>query len=162
MSELTQKALDKMQIEMNQLHSDTEDYIHNWLCIQEDDELFECILKDGKSIKEALNYLIKKAKDGSKGSRTSVMSDQQGFGIIVDYFKGNETKVGNVGIASNIPQTTKVEPKKEQLKNVQKKQAKSDSSQLMSIFDFGLEEVVENKVEQEIDIDDDEVEDDEE
>lgn len=167
MNEIKQKALDKMNQEMSKAHSDTEDYIHNWLCEQEDDELFECILKDGKSISDSLSYLTKKAKEGSKNSQSAVMSDAEGFRIIVEYFKGKETSVKSYGVVSNKPITSTVDQKqvkkvveKDNAKKEVKKEVK-DASPLMSIFDFGLDDVIENIEEQDADVDE-EVEDDEE
>lgn len=156
MSEIKQKALDKMNEEMNQEHSSTEDFIHNWLCDQEDEELFKNILREGKSIKNAMNYLIQSAKNGSKGSNVAVMSDAEGFAIIVDYFKGNETtikSVGKVKQSSNADNEDddEVEDDNNQepeflktkftlpVKQSNKKQTKSEDSPLMSIFDFGVE-----------------------
>lgn len=146
MSEVKQKALDKMNQEMSNPHTSTEDYIHNWLCEQEDDELFECILKDGKSISDSLSYLTKKAKEGSNGSRAAAMSDEDGFKIIVDYFKGNETKVKSYGVVSNDPVVKNIEPAavvNPVTKQKVKKEPKEES-QLMSMFDFGVE-VIDDK-----------------
>lgn len=157
MSELKQRALDKMNEEMNQEHSSTEDFIHNWLCDQEDEELFINILREGKSIKNAMNYLIQSAKNGSKGSNVAVMSDAEGFAIIVDYFKGNETTIKSVGKvkqssnAGNEDDDDEVEDGNNQepeflrtkatlpVKQTSKKQTKSEDSPLMSIFDFGVD-----------------------
>lgn len=51
------KALEKMLEEMKQEHSDTEDCIHTWLCQQQDEKLFQGILKEDRTIKhdEAVN-----------------------------------------------------------------------------------------------------------
>lgn len=61
MNELKEKALAKMLEEMNKEHSPSEDHVHNWLCEQEDDELFQGILKDGY-VFEPLYWLDIKAK----------------------------------------------------------------------------------------------------
>lgn len=156
MSEIKQKALDKMNEEMNHEHSSTEDFIHNWLCDQEDEELYKHILREGKSIKNAMNYLIQSAKNGSKGSNVAVMSDAEGFAIIVDYFKSNETtikSVGKVKQSNNVgnEEDDEVEDDNNQepeflrtnatlpVKQSNKKQTKIEDSPLMSIFDFGVE-----------------------
>lgn len=47
MSEIKQRALEKMNEEMSKQHTFAVDAIHNWLCVQEDDELFEGICKEG-------------------------------------------------------------------------------------------------------------------
>lgn len=167
MSELKLRALDKMNQEMSKAHSDTEDYIHNWLCEQDDEELFECILKEGKSISDSLSYLTKKAKEGSKNSQSAVMSDAEGFRIIVEYFKGKETSIKSYGVVSNKPIANTADQKqvkkvveKDNAKKEVKKEVK-EASPLMSIFDFGLDDDIENLEDQDVD-DDEEVEDDEE
>jgi len=48
--ELREKALSKMLTEMNEKHSPAIDRIHNWLCDQDDEELYQGIMKDGKTI----------------------------------------------------------------------------------------------------------------
>lgn len=160
MSEVKQKALDKMNEELSKPHSSTEDYIHNWLCDQEDDELFECILKEGKTINDSLSYLTRKAKEGSSGSRAAVMSDAEGFRIIVDYFKGKETSVQSYGVVSNKP--IKVEevqeseekattPKVKPIEKVKAKKEVKDENPLMTMFDFGIEEIVEQEEVEDVD-----------
>ncbi len=62
MANLKQQALDKMLKEMEQEHSLSEDRIHNWLCEQEDDDLFQGVLKEGYTIKAALKYVSNKAR----------------------------------------------------------------------------------------------------
>lgn len=163
MSEVKQKALDKMNEELSKPHSSTEDYIHNWLCDQEDDELFECILKEGKTINDSLSYLTKKAKEGSNGSRAAAMSDEDGFKIIVDYFKGNETKVKSYGVVSNNTVVEKTEPAVvvntvTPLTKQKVKKEPKEESQLMSMFDFGVE-VIDDKPKIE-DVDEEDYEDD--
>ena len=146
MSDLKERALEKMNEEMSKPHVGAEDYIHNWLCEQDDEELFECILKEGKTINDSLSYLTQKAKEGSKNSQSAVMSDAEGFRIIVDYFKGNETKVKSYGVVSNNPVVEKVEHSQtvhQVIKPKVKKEAKEES-QLMSMFDFGVE-VIDDK-----------------
>ena len=61
MLEIKQRALEKMNEEMNKPHIFAVDAIHNWLCIQEDDELFECICKEWKTIESAYTYCPNKA-----------------------------------------------------------------------------------------------------
>ena len=58
MSEIKQRALEKMNEEMNQKHSRSIDAIHNWLCDQEDDELFEKICQEGKTLADAYHLNI--------------------------------------------------------------------------------------------------------
>ena len=86
MSEIKNKALAKMNEEMSQIHSDGEDAIHNWLCEQEDDDLFEKVCQDGKSINSAYMYCHNKAADYREGN-CAMVSDDIVFGWVVDYFK---------------------------------------------------------------------------
>lgn len=68
-SDIKQQALDKMLKEMNQEHSPSEDRIHNWICEQDDDELFQGILKDDYTIKCSLDYAKGKAREFANASR---------------------------------------------------------------------------------------------
>ena len=52
-------ALEKMLKEMEQEHTSTEDSIHNWLCNQNDDELFNGIMKEDRSINGAIERMFK-------------------------------------------------------------------------------------------------------
>lgn len=86
---LKSQALVKMLDEMNKEHTPVEDYIHNWLCTQEDEELFASILKDGKSINGAVKYMANKARKGVSGNMAAV-DDATGFSWVRDYFTGED------------------------------------------------------------------------
>lgn len=86
MSEIKDKALAKMNEEMSQKHSRSIDSIHNWLCDQEDDELFEKICQEGKTIADAYRYCHNKSSEYRDGDCTMI-SDNVVFGWVVDYFK---------------------------------------------------------------------------
>lgn len=88
MSEIKQRALEKMNEEMNQKHSRSIDPIHNWLCEQEDDELFEKICQDGKTIKAAFEYCVNNASK-NKENNCAMIADSVVFGWVVDYFKSD-------------------------------------------------------------------------
>ena len=92
MSEIKDKALAKMNEEMSEVHSDSIDAIHNWLCDQDDDELFENICQDGKSINSAFMYCHNKAADYREGN-CAMVSDDIVFGWVVDYFKSSLQEV---------------------------------------------------------------------
>ncbi|MBF1116567.1 MAG: hypothetical protein HXL53_04820 [Solobacterium sp.] len=92
MSEIKQRALEKMNGEMSEVHSDSIDAIHNWLCDQDDDELFENICRDGKSINSAFMYCHNKAADYREGN-CAMVSDDIVFGWVVDYFKSSLQEV---------------------------------------------------------------------
>lgn len=86
MSEIKQKALAKMNEEMSQKHSPAVDVIHNWLCDQTDDGLFENICQDGKTIKAAFEYCVNNAYK-NKENNCAMIADSVVFGWVVDYFK---------------------------------------------------------------------------
>lgn len=76
--------------EMNKKHSPGEDAIHNWLCDQDDVKLLEGILKDGKSIKGALEYCAGKAKEHKTGN-FAMVDDKTVFGWVKKYFTSSKT-----------------------------------------------------------------------
>lgn len=86
MSEIKQRALEKMNAEMSQKHSRSIDSIHNWLCEQEDDELFEKICQEGKTIADAYRYCHNKSSEYRDGD-CAMVSNEIVFGWVVDYFK---------------------------------------------------------------------------
>ena len=86
MSEIKQSALEKMNAEMSQKHSRSIDSIHNWLCEQEDDELFEKICQEGKTIAAAYRYCHNKSSEYRDGD-CAMISDNVVFGWVVEYFK---------------------------------------------------------------------------
>jgi len=109
-SAIKEQALVKMNEEMNQEHSEYEDYIHNWISDQEDDELFEAILKVGKTIKSCFKYIERYAYKMAKrvgNIATYAPSPNQIHSLIAEYLKSEETVVGDV-IVSN---STKPQPK---------------------------------------------------
>lgn len=86
---MKEQALEKMLKEMNEEHDPTADTIHNWLCDQEDEELFAGIMKEDRSIRGAMNYCMHKAKENAegKGSLTMAMiSDEVVYGWVREYF----------------------------------------------------------------------------
>lgn len=86
MSEIKKRALTKMNEEMSQKHSPAVDVIHNWLCDQTDDGLFENICQDGKTIKAAFEYCVNNASK-NKENNCAMIADSVVFGWVVDYFK---------------------------------------------------------------------------
>lgn len=85
MNNLKVKALDKMLEEMNGEHTGAEDAIHNWLCDQNDEKLFEGILKKERSIKGALKYCISEASKQKSGN-AAMVDDQTVFSWVREYF----------------------------------------------------------------------------
>lgn len=92
MSEIKQQALEKMNAEMSQKHSRSIDSIHNWLCDQEDDELFEKICQEGKTIADAYQYCRNKSSEYRDGD-CAMVSNEIVFGWVVDYFKSSLQEV---------------------------------------------------------------------
>lgn len=88
MSEIKQRALEKMNEEMSQKHSPAVDVIHNWLCEQTNDGLFENICQDGKTIKAAFEYCVNNASK-NKENNCAMIADSVVFGWVVDYFKSD-------------------------------------------------------------------------
>lgn len=80
-----EQALEKMLIEMDKKHTSTEDAIHNWLCDQEDDELFKGVLKDNRTIKGSVEYCASKAREQQTGN-VAMIDDETVFSWIKDYF----------------------------------------------------------------------------
>ena len=95
MSEIKKRALEKMNEEMSKIHSDGVDAIHNWLCEQEDDGLFEKICQDGKTIKAALEYCVNNASK-NKENNCAMIADSVVFGWVVDYFKSDLKEIKSV------------------------------------------------------------------
>ena len=125
MSEIKQKAIAKMNNEMSKKHSPAVDVIHNFLCDQNDDELFENICKDGKSIADAYAFCINKASKQRDG-KCAMISDSVVFGWVVDYFNSELKAVkskatANVSTNNESQHTNKKEVSKIDVKPSQKK-----------------------------------------
>lgn len=127
---MKEKALEKMLIEMNEKHSDEEDRIHNWLCDQDDPELFEGILKEGKTIKESFKYCIEQAKKMANGQRAIGVNADTVFSWVRDYFLNNETKV-------NVIQTTETKEKVTKPVAPKKKKEKKEKVEDLQLSLFG-------------------------
>ncbi len=125
MSEIKQKALAKMNEEMNKPHIFAVDAIHNWLCVQEDDELFEGICKEGKTIANAYTYCVNRASDQRDGG-CAVVADSVVFGWAAEYFKSDLKNVkakatANVTIQNVIKDKEEKEEPKIDVKTNRKK-----------------------------------------
>ncbi|MDU3973019.1 MAG: Cas9 inhibitor AcrIIA9 family protein [Enterococcus faecalis] len=58
-----EQALEKMLKELETEHDNTVEYIHNWLCKQNDESLFQGILKEDRTIKGSVTYCMGKAQE---------------------------------------------------------------------------------------------------
>ena len=94
MTEIKEKALAKMLEELNKPHDIAMDRIHNWICDQEDKDLFQGILKDGYSLKCALKYAKEKARKFAENG-VACIDDNTVFGWIREYFVSN-SQVSNI------------------------------------------------------------------
>ena len=127
MSEMKQKAIAKMNNEMSQKHSPAVDAIHNFLCDQNDDELFENICKDGKSIADAYAYCVNKASEQRDGN-CAMISDSVVFGWVVDYLKSELKAVKSKAAANVSTDNESQHPNKEETSKIDVKpsQKKAD------------------------------------
>lgn len=136
MSEIKQRALEKMNEEMSQIHSDGVDAIHNWLCEQEDDGLFEKICQDGKTIKAALEYCVNNAYK-SKENNCAMIADSVVFGWVVDYFNSDLQEVkSNVTASVTISNDKKPTENKESSKIDVKTNHKKADFERINLFEL--------------------------
>ena len=111
MNEIKEKALAKLLEELNKPHDLALDRIHNWICDQEDGELFQGILKERYSLTCALKYAKEKARNFAENG-VACIDDETVFGWIRDYFISNSQ-------VSNIEQVPVESIKKEKPQNSQ-------------------------------------------
>ena len=152
---LKQQALDKMLEEMNQPNHQAIDTLHNLLCVCDDDEVYQGILKEGKSVKGAYEALYAYAKKNQEAWSYG-MDDTLALQIVKDYLAGTSA-TPDVKQPSE-PKSTYQPPKNVTGVGVvdkpKPKKAKEDVN--MSIFDFMNEEQASEPVSEE---NDDETED---
>lgn len=139
MSEIKQRALAKMNEEMSQKHSTAVDVIHNWLCDQTDDALFENICQDGKTIKAAIEYCANNAYK-SKENNCAMIADSVVFGWVVDYFKSSlqEVKEAYLDRSKVIDDKKHAEKKETPKNNVKTRRKKKEMSDFERISLFEL------------------------
>lgn len=111
MNEIKEKALAKLLEELNKPHDLALDRIHNWICGQEDEELFQGILKERYSLTCALKYAKEKARNFAENG-VACIDDETVFGWIREYFISNSQ-------VSNIEQVPVESIKKEKPQNSQ-------------------------------------------
>lgn len=117
-----EKALEIMLEEMNDAHSANEDAIHNWLCDQNDEVLFDGVLEEGKTIKGAVaackENAKKKAKDG-----VAMIDDRTVYGWVYTYFTGKKME-------STTTTTSEYKTKKKR-----KQEHSAEGTEQMDLFD---------------------------
>jgi len=82
----TEKALEKMLLEVKKETSESIERVHQYLCKQTDLALFTGILTEGKTIKSALNYCSEKARELVKKEKFAMVEDETVFKWIKEYF----------------------------------------------------------------------------
>ena len=97
MSEIKEKALAKLLEELNQPHDTSLDRVHNWICDQEDEELFKGILKERYSLKCALSHAKEKARKFAEDTRTYREGELVGF-----IYKITQKETGRVYIGKTV------------------------------------------------------------
>ena len=85
MADIRKTALAKMLKEMQEQHSGAEDAIHNWLCDHDDETLLQGILKEGCTIKGAMQYCVSQAEKQKTGN-AAMVDDQTVFSWVRKYF----------------------------------------------------------------------------
>lgn len=171
-STIAEQAYEKMLAEMNQPHDAFVDEIHNWLCQQSHDtELMAAILKPAKTIHFAVQHLLSEAqKNAAKGTWMG-LDNAPIFRIIREYFmdddaKNQEGPKASVAIKNSkssdststgksvdveaIKRQAIAEFKRQEADKKMKKDASSKlkessdaaSKGLMSMFDFGVGDVI--------------------
>ena len=146
-----------MNQELSKKHGQGEDMVHNMICDMDDDELFEAIIKPGKSIADALQYVASKAKEFAYNGVAGV-NDDFVINYAIEYFKSNKTAVPVVASVGASKSSKPIEPKRvvsqeplvmesvqqamdliKSSKPKTKKQNSKTEDELMSIFDFGVD-----------------------
>lgn len=94
MNEIKEKALAKLLEELNQPHDNSLDRVHNWICDQEDEELFKGILKERYSLKCALSHAKEKARKFAENG-VACIDDATVFRWVREYFISN-SQVSNI------------------------------------------------------------------
>ena len=136
MNELMEKTHAKMMEEMSEERPRSEDILHNWLCqqVQVDNELLEGILKEGKSIRKAMQYCYSQAMKQAIGGCALIIHDDV-FQWVTDYFKSEEIEIKQPNINFPNPLVT-VGKQCENVNNVQKNKTKSTEGEQLSLLDF--------------------------
>ncbi|MCH4175929.1 MAG: PcfK-like family protein [Streptococcaceae bacterium] len=130
---LKEQAMEKMLIEMNEKHSGSEDAIHNWLCEQNDMELFAGILKEDRTIKGAMQYCTSQAKKQAENN-VAMIDDSTVYRWVKKYFLLEKVEIKPV----NAKVTTSVNNAATEEKNIKPTiniKSKPDDDQT-TIFDF--------------------------
>lgn len=134
MADIRKTALAKMLKEMQEKHSGAEDAIHNWLCDQDDETLLQGILKEGHTIKGAMQYCVSQAEKQKTGN-AAMVDDKTVFSWVRKYFvSDDQVEVENtpdvVTVAAKSAPKVKVESKRKETPK------KSEELEQLSLLDF--------------------------
>lgn len=115
-----EQALEKMLKELETEHDNTVEYIHNWLCKQNDESLFQGILKEDRTIKGAVTYCMGKAKEQAENQTSAMVPDEVAFRWIKEYFMLE--KLPEMKVIGKVMTTTKKQPAKKEEPKPQRKE----------------------------------------
>ncbi|HAC0644241.1 TPA_asm: hypothetical protein GYZ23_05065 [Listeria monocytogenes] len=127
---IRERALNKMLTEMNEAHSGAEDAIHNWLCTQDEEAIFEGIMKDDRSIKGAVNYCSDNASK-QQTAGVAMIDDATVFSWVKKYFISEKVPKSAVKATVTKPEKTKVKAKKKP-----KKTTAQEGYEQLDLLDF--------------------------
>ncbi|EGX9999816.1 hypothetical protein JHL50_001150 [Listeria monocytogenes] len=131
---IKEQALNKMLTEMNGKHSGAEDAVHNWLCTQEEEAIFEGIMKDDRSIKGAVNYCSANASK-QQTAGVAMIDDATVFSWVREYFISE--KVPKSSVKATVKSTaTKPEKAKVKAKKKPKKTTMQEGYEQLDLLDF--------------------------
>lgn len=145
-------AVSHFDEEMAKDHTPTEDAIHNWIVVhQEDDELISGILTHlDRTIKDAMGYCIRKAsKSDYKNGQGAMVDDDTVFSWVKEYFTAEKVETKSVvgkmttGSKKSAKNTQKKQTKKKtpaKKKPPKKKMPKEVGEQLDLFSDLSVEE----------------------
>lgn len=164
---LIEQAHAKMLEEMNHPHDAFVDEIHNWMCQQSNDaELMAAVLKPGKTIHYAVQHLLSEAKKNAEKGTWMGLDNEPIFRIIREYFmddkvKNQEGPKASIAIKNSdssskgmdiesIKRQAVTEFKRLEAEKKTKKEESSKTKEIstaaskgiMSMFEFGVEEVM--------------------
>ncbi|HAP3438413.1 TPA: hypothetical protein IUX51_002016 [Enterococcus faecalis] len=115
-----EQALEKMLKELETEYDDTVEYIHNWLCKQNDESLFQGILKEDRTIKGAVTYCMGKAKEQAENQTSAMVPDEVAFNWIKEYFMLD--KLPEIKAIGKVMTTAKKQPAKKEDPKPQRKE----------------------------------------
>ena len=134
MADIRKTALAKMLKEMQENHSGAEDAIHNWLCDQDDETLLQGILKEGCTIKGAMQYCVSQAEKQKTGN-AAMVDDQTVFSWVKKYFTSDgKIKVENTSAVVTVDAKPDTKVKKERKRKETPENPKEQEQ--LSLLDF--------------------------